>query len=116
MSGFIVLFMLMDASFKFMKPQAVITTTVNELGYAEHHILLLGLLALAPTVLYLIPKTSVLGAILLTAYFGGAVATHVRVGNPLFSHALFPVYAGILVWGGLWFRNAKLRQIFPLTN
>jgi hypothetical protein len=65
-------------------------------------------------VLYAIPRTSVLGAVLLTGYLGGAVATHVRVGSPLFSHVLFGVYIGVLAWGGLWLRNPRLRALFPI--
>jgi hypothetical protein len=79
-SGFVILFMLFDATLKFIKPVEVIQTTVNELGYAEHHILIHGILALTATLLYAIPRTSIIGAILLTAHFGGAVASHLRVG------------------------------------
>jgi DoxX-like family len=115
-SGFVILFMLFDAVIKFLKPAEVISTTVNELGYAEHHILIHGILALSATLLYAIPRTSILGAILLTGHFGGAIASHLRVDNPIFSHTLFPVYVGILMWLGLWLRNKQLRNIFPLTN
>lgn len=115
-SGFVILFMLFDAVIKFLKPAEVITTTVNELGYAEHHILIHGILALTATLLYAIPRTSILGAILLTGHFGGAIASHLRVDNPIFSHTLFPVYIGILMWLGLWLRNKQFRNIFPLTN
>lgn len=111
MSGLVVAFMLFDAAIKFIKPEPVIQTTVNQLGYGEHHIILTGWLALIPTLLYAYPRTSVLGAILLTAHFGGAIASHVRVDNPLFSHTLFPVYVAILMWGALWLRNNKLRAI-----
>ncbi|KPM47780.1 DoxX family protein [Jiulongibacter sediminis] len=116
MSGFVVLFLTFDIVMKFMKPEEVITTTVNELGYQEHHIATMGILLLISTILYVIPKTSILGAVLLTGYLGGAIATHLRVDNPLFSHLLFPVYFGILLWGGLWLRNEKLRSIFPLIS
>ena len=116
MSGFVVLFLTFDIVMKFMKPEEVITTTVNELGYQEHHITTMGILLLISTILYVIPKTSILGAVLLTGYLGGAIATHLRVDNPLFSHLLFPVYFGILLWGGLWLRNEKLRSIFPLIS
>src|SRR5688500_3100845 len=85
MSGFVILFMLFYAIIKFFKPPVVIQTTVAELGYAEHHILLHGLFALIPTILYIIPRTSVLGAVLLTAHLGGAIASHLRVDNPVFS-------------------------------
>lgn len=113
-SGFVILFMLFDATLKFIKPVEVIQTTVNELGYAEHHILVHGILALTATLLYAIPRTSIIGAILLTAHFGGAVASHLRVDNPIFSHLLFPVYFGILMWLGLWMRNTKLRSLITL--
>ncbi|MEY2902373.1 MAG: hypothetical protein RLY89_1479 [Bacteroidota bacterium] len=115
-SGFVILFMLFDAVIKFLKPAEVIKTTVNELGYAEHHILIHGILALTATLLYAIPRTSILGAIILTGHFGGAIASHLRVDNPIFSHTLFPVYVGILMWLGLWLRNKRFRNIFPLTN
>ena len=66
--------------------------------------------------LYAWPRTAFLGAILLTAYFGGAIATHVRIGNPLFSHTFFGVYLGIIMWGGLWFRDARLRALLPFSR
>jgi hypothetical protein len=113
-SGFVILFMLFDATLKFIKPVEVIQTTVNELGYAEHHILIHGILAFTATLLYAIPRTSIIGAILLTAHFGGAIASHLRVDNPIFSHLLFPVYFGILMWLGLWLRNTKLRSLITL--
>ena len=115
MSGLVILFMLMDSIGKFMKPQAVIEGTIA-LGFAEHHLPIIGTLGLISTLLYAFPRTSVLGAILLTGYFGGAVATHLRLDNPLFTHTLFTVYFGILVWGGLWLRNTKLRELFPLRQ
>jgi hypothetical protein len=116
MSGLVILFMLMDGVMKFVKPPEVISTTVNELGYQEHHITTLGIIALICTLLYAIPITSILGAVLLTAYYGGAVATHVRVDNPLFSHILFTVYLGILMWGGIWLRDERLQALFPFKR
>lgn len=109
------LFLLMDAVGKLVKPEPVITGTV-ELGYPETVILPLGIVLLICTILYAVPKTSVLGAILLTGYLGGAVATHVRIGNPLLTHTLFPVYLGILIWLGLYFRDVRLRQLVPLRS
>jgi hypothetical protein len=85
---------------KLMKPGPVVKATV-ELGYPESVIMGLGIVLLVCVILYVVPCTAVLGAILLTGYLGGAIATHVRVGNPLFSHVLFPVYLGVLIWGGL---------------
>ena len=107
-----VLFLLLDAVGKFIKPEPVVTGTI-ELGYQESVIVPLGVLLLSCTVLYIIPRTSVLGAILLTGYLGGAVATHVRLANPLFTHQLFPVYLGALLWLGLYLRDARLRRLLP---
>ena len=114
-SGLPVLFLLLDALGKFIKPEAVVQGT-RDLGYPEGVILPLGIVLLVSTVLYVIPKTSVLGAILLTGYLGGAVATHVRIGNPLFTHVLFPVYLGVMLWLGIWLRDLRLRQLIPLRN
>jgi DoxX-like protein len=110
-----VLFLLMDGVMKLVKPAIVVETTVK-LGYPEKAIIPLGIVLLVSTILYSIPRTSVLGAILLTGYLGGAVATHVRVGDPLFTHALFPVYLGLLIWGGLWLRDERLRSLIPLRH
>ena len=115
-TGFVILFMLFDAIIKFVKPQVVIQTTVNELGYAAHHIIIHGVLALVATVLYAIPRTSLLGAVLLTAHLGGAIASHLRIDSPLFSHTLFPVYVGICTWAGIWLRQPEVRRFFPLTT
>jgi DoxX-like family len=109
------LFLLFDAVLKFIKPPQVVEGTL-QLGYTESVILPLGIVLLACTVLYLIPRTSVLGAILLTGYLGGAIATHVRVGSPLFTHTLFPIYVGALVWGGLFLRDERLRSFIPLRR
>ena len=115
MSGLVILFMLMDSIMKFVKPPEVIEGTLA-LGFGEEHLTTLGALVLISTLLYAFPRTSILGAILLTAYFGGAVATHVRLNNPLFTHTLFTIYFGILIWGGLWLRNSKLRELLPLRQ
>ena len=110
-----VIFLLMDAFGKFIKPEAVVIGTAD-LGYQESVIVPLGVTLLVCTVLYLVPRTSVLGAVLLTGYLGGAVATHVRIANPLFTHQLFPVYLGALLWLGLYFRDARLRSLLPFRN
>ena len=115
MSGLVILFMLMDGIMKFVKPPEVIEGTLA-LGFGEEHLPIIGTLGLTSTLLYIFPRTTILGAILLTGYFGGVVATHVRLNNPLFSHILFTVYFGILIWGGLWLRNSKLRELFPLIK
>jgi DoxX-like family len=115
MSALPALFLLMDGVMKLAKPEFVVKATV-QLGYPERVIFGLGIVVLVCVILYLIPRTAVLGAILLTGYLGGAVATHVRVGDPLFSHALFPVYVAILLWGGLYLREERLRALVPLRS
>lgn len=113
LSGFAVLLLLFDAAIKVLKlPVAVQGTT--QLGYPESVVFGLGIVQLACLIAYLVPRTSVLGAVLWTGYLGGAVATHVRIGNPLFSHMLFPVYVAVFLWAGLWLRDQRLRSIFPV--
>ncbi len=108
------IFLLMDGVMKLFKPAAVVDATVK-LGYSESVILPLGIVLLICTVLYLIPRTFVLGAILLTGYLGGAVATHVRVGEGLFPIG-FPVIFGVLIWFGLYLRDERLRKLIPLRS
>jgi hypothetical protein len=114
MSGVVIAFMLLDGGMKLVPLDVVIKSTA-ELGYPPSPELArgLGIVALLCTALYAFPRTSVLGAILLTAYMGGTVATHLRVGNPLFSHMLFGVYLAVLTWGGLYLRDARIRAILP---
>ena len=109
------LFLLMDGVMKLLKPAPVVEATVR-LGFPESVIQSLGIVLLICTILYIIPRTSILGAILLTGYLGGAVAANVRVGNPLFSHTLFPVYVALLVWGGLYLRDRRLRGLIPVRD
>lgn len=108
------LFFLVDAVMKLFKPPVVVEATVK-LGYPESTIIGMGVVLLASTILYLIPRTAVLGAILLTGYLGGAVATHVRVGEGAFP-VLFPVIFGALVWLGLYLRDERLRALIPLRR
>jgi hypothetical protein len=116
MTSVAVLFLLMDGIMKLAKPAPVIQGTL-ELGYPETVIVGLGVILLVSVLLYAVPRTAVLGAILLTGYLGGAVATHVRVGNPLLSHTLFPVYFGILIWGGLALRDERVQKLLlPLRH
>jgi len=115
LSGLIVFFLIPDAIIKFIKPAPVVDAFAH-LGLPLSSSVTLGILLLTCTVLYAIPRTSVLGAILLTAYLGGAVATHLRVGDPLFSHILFPTYLGILLWLGLYLREERLRALIPLRS
>jgi hypothetical protein len=108
------LFLLVDGAMKLVKPAVVVEATV-QLGYTESVIVPIGIVLLVSTVLYLIPQTSALGAILLTGYLGGAVATHVRAGEGLFS-IVFPVIFGVLIWLGLYLRYDRLRTLIPLKS
>lgn len=110
-----VLFLLFDAVVKVMALEFAVQATV-ELGYPERVVSGIGLLEVACLVLYVIPRTSILGAILLTGYLGGAVATHVRVGSPLASHTLFPIYVALMLWGGLYLRDGRLRALVPVRK
>lgn len=116
-SAVIVLFMTFDGAIK-LPPLDIVTQTMSELGWpAEPNVArLIGVVGLISTALYAIPRTSVLGAILLTAYMGGAISTHVRIGNPLFSHTLFGVYLGIILWGGLYLRDPRIRALIPFRR
>jgi len=115
LSGLPALLLLADGIAKLVRPAPVVEGTVK-LGYPESSIIPIGVALLVSTILYLISRTFVLGAILLTGYLGGAVATHVRVGDPLFTHILFPVYFGIMLWGGLYLRDDRLRALVPLRS
>jgi len=101
LSGLAAVLLALDSLGKLLRAQAVLT------------VFPLGLLLLACVVIYVVPRTAILGALLLTGYLGGAVATHVRVGNPLFTHILFPTYVAALIWGGLMLRDARLRALAP---
>ena len=112
--GFVALFLLVDGVAKLFKPAFVVDATVK-LGYSESVIVPLGVVLVACTILYLIPVTSVLGAILLTGYLGGAVATHVRTGEGMFP-IIFPIIMGIMLWLGLYLRDTRLRTLVPLRQ
>lgn len=114
MSWLPALFLLIDGVMKLFKPAVVVEATVK-LGYPENTILPIGIVLTVCTILYLIPRTAVLGAILLTGYLGGAVATHVRVGEGLFPVS-FPIIFGVLLWGGLYLRNNRLRTLIPISQ
>ena len=111
-SGLVILFLVMDAGMKLVPIQPVFDT-MKTLGWPADPALMrsLGVLTLVSALLYAWRRTALIGAILLTAYLGGAVATHVRVGSPLFSHILFGVYLGMLLWGGLYLREPRLRAL-----
>ncbi len=112
-----VLFLVMDVAFKFIRPiPAQVMQSISQLGLQPASLNVIGVLLLVCTILYLVPRTSVLGAVLLTGYLGGAISLHMRVGNPLFSHVLFPVYIGILLWAGLCLREPRLLALLPLRK
>jgi hypothetical protein len=117
LSGLAVLFLLFDGAIKLV-PCPVVTETMDRIGYGSSETLArsLGFITIVCTVLYAIPPTSILGAILLTGYLGGAMASHLRIGSPLFSHTLFGFYLGLMVWGGLWLRDRSLRALIPLRR
>lgn len=113
LSGLAIAFLAMDTVMKLLQlPPAVQGTT--ELGYPASAVLSIGVIELACLIAYVVPRSAVLGAVLWTGYLGGAIATHVRMGAPLFSHVLFPVYVALLLWGGLWLRDVRLRALLPL--
>lgn len=114
-SGIVILFLLLDAGMKLV-PLDIVSETSRELGIPEHLARTLGVLTLIGTLLYAWPRTSVLGAIFLTGYLGGAIYVHVRAGSPMLSHTLFGVYLGLLIWGGLYLRDGLVRALIPLRE
>jgi hypothetical protein len=112
MSGLPTLFLLMDGGMKLYKPRVVVEATV-QMGYPESAIVGIGVVLLLSTLLFLLPRTSIFGAILLTGYLGGAVASQVRVSAVPFN-IVFPVVIGVLLWGGLWLRDRRLQALLPL--
>ena len=112
LTGLVIAFLIMDGSMKLIPAQVVIDTT-RDLGWPTDAGTLrtLGVILLGGALLYAVPRTSIIGAILLTGYFGGAVATHMRIGSPVFTHTLFGVYLGVLMWLGLYLRNPALRSL-----
>jgi hypothetical protein len=117
MSAVVILFLIFDATIKLIPIQPVIDSMV-QLGYPDTPSLakLLGVITLGCAVLYAWPRTAVLGAILMTGLLGGAIATHLRVGSPIFSHLLFGLYLGLLAWGGLYLRDPRLRTLMPFRT
>ena len=111
-SGLAAAFLIFDSVGKLLEVQPVVEGT-RQLGYPPEIVFRLGVTLLSCVLAYLIPRTAVFGAVLLTGYLGGAVATHVRVGSPLFTHVLFPAYVAALLWGGLMLRDARLRAFLP---
>ena len=117
LSGVVILFLLVDGAIKLV-PWPVVTETMEKMGYGSSDALMrgLGAVTIICTVLYAVPPTSILGAILLTGYLGGAIASHVRIDSPLFSHTLFGLYLGLTLWGGLWLRDDRLRRLIPFRR
>jgi hypothetical protein len=115
LSGLAVLFLTFDATLKVLRvPEAIEST--GQLGYPASTLFGIGLIQVICLIIYLVPRSAVLGAVLWTGYLGGAIATHVRVGNPLFSHTLFPIYVAALLWGGLWLREPRLAALLPFRS
>jgi len=112
LSALAILFLAFDTAIKLVEAP-VVAETLGSLGYPTDLGLTIGIVELVCLVLYAVPRTAVLGAILLTALFGGGIATHIRVGSPLFTHILFGVYLGLFVWGGLYLRSERLRELLP---
>jgi len=115
LTGLVSFFLTFDVVMKVLRLAPAVQGT-TELGYPAGTVLWIGVIELVCLVLYLVPRTSVLGALMLTGYLGGAIATHVRVGSPLASHTLFPIYVALMVWGGLYLREARLRDLVPLRR
>ena len=117
LSGLVIAFLLFDAVIKLV-PLPIVTETMDKMGYGASDGLArsLGLITIVCTLLYAVPPTSILGAILLTGYLGGAIASHVRIDSPLLSHTLFGLYLGLMLWGGLWLRDGTLRSLLPFRR
>ncbi|MHC2331831.1 DoxX family protein [Bradyrhizobium sp. USDA 4454] len=117
MSGVVILFLLFDGALKLL-PLPVVTETMDKMGWGASDTLArsLGIITIFCTLLYSVPPTSILGAILFTGYLGGAIASHVRIGSPLFTHTLFGLYLGLMLWGGLYLRDGNLRALLPFRR
>lgn len=116
LSGLFALFILGASAAPKLLGMPIAEETMKALGWPRGFALMIGLIELGLVVLYLIPRTSVLGAILFMGLLGGAMATHLRVGSPLPSHTLFSLYLGLFMWGGLWLRDPALRALFPIRR
>jgi DoxX-like protein len=116
LSGLFVLFMLVAsiAPKLFFPDFAKAYDSMDQVGWPHKYLLLIAVIELIGTILYVIPRTSVLGALLMTGLLGGAIATQLRVANPLFTHILFGTYLGLFMWGGLWLRDPALRALLPI--
>jgi hypothetical protein len=116
MTTFFALFMLAgSAAPKLLGAQAA-TDAMSNIGWSTQHLFLIGVIEMTCTALFIVPRTSFIGAVLLTGLFGGAIASHLRVDSPLFSHTLFGIYLGVWMWLSLWLRDNFLGKSFPFTN
>jgi hypothetical protein len=115
LTGAFTLFMLFDVGIKLVR-HPMVEETMRQLGFRDGLGFPIGVIETICLVLYLVPRTAVLGAVLLMGIFGGGIATHLRHGDPLFSHVLFGVYLGFFMWGGLWLRDPDLRAVFPVRK
>jgi hypothetical protein len=113
LSGLFVLFMLGASVTPKLTGMPIAAETMRQLGWPDGYVLMIGIIELILVLLYIFPRTSVLGAVLMMALLGGAMATQIRVGSPLFTHQLFSIYLGLFMWGGLWLRDPALRTVFP---
>ena len=114
-TGLVALFLAFDVAIKFAVSKEALEGTA-QLGWQPHHLPIIGALGLLCLVLYIIPRTAVVGAVLWTGYLGGAIATHLRVDNPLLSHTLFPIYVAAFIWGGLYLRDERVRALLRPTS
>ena len=115
LTGLVAAFLTFDTVMKLLQLAPAVQGT-TELGYPAGTVVAIGAIKLVCLVLYLVPRTSVLGALVLTGYLGGAIATHVRIGSPLPTHTLFPIYVALMVWGGLYLREGRLRELLPFRT
>jgi hypothetical protein len=115
LSGLAIAFLTFDVAIKLI-PNKMATEGTLALGWQAHHVPIIGTLGLICLILYVIPRTAPVGAILWTGYLGGAIATHLRIDNPLFSHILFPTYVAALIWGGLYLRDPRVRALIRPTR
>lgn len=116
LSGVFALFILGASVLPKLSGMPIAEETMSQLGWPPGYVMMIGLMELTFLILYLIPRTSLLGAVLFTGLLGGAMATQLRAEMPLFSHVLFSIYLGLFMWGGLWLRDAALRAAFPIRR
>jgi hypothetical protein len=116
LTGLFSLFILGASVFPKLSGMPIAEETMAQLGWPAGYVMTIGLIELGCLILYLYPRTNILGAVLFMAVFGGAMATQIRAGSPLFSHVLFGIYLGLFMWGGLWLRDATVRAIFPFRK